>query len=182
MFFLLFNFTLLTNPLSGSLRRSASASVHWKTSFVCIYVFLCCLFWTVDTKVVLTAAILFSRYSPLNHDRVGTSHQTLTMVLYSPRQQPLQWRLCSSSHITSQSGNSSDLNSSSLRLSAYRQYLRSCLLSHVLSLPLCLYQSSLPLSVSPLSSCLWFAISQWPFSSQQFKLRKKEKKSSECST
>lgn len=99
-FLLLFNFTLLTNPLSGLLRQSASASVHWKTSFVCIYVFLCCFvcFWTVDTKVVLTAAILFSRYSPLTMTEWELLTKPLQWCYTRPQQQPPQWRLFSTCH------------------------------------------------------------------------------------
>lgn len=159
-FFLLFNFTLLTNPLSGLLRWSASASVHWKTSFVCIYVFLCCsvlFFWTVDTKVVLTAAILFSRYSPL------------TMTEWELLTKPLQWcytrpgsnlysgdSVLHVSHITTQSWTSSDLNSSSLCLSVYRQYLCSCLFSfHICSS----FFPTLSLSIFSTSFCLSLSLS-----------------------
>lgn len=93
------------------LRQSASASVHWKQalfvfmSFVLFFVCLFVCFWTVDTKVVLTAAILFSRYSPFT----TTEWELLTKPLQwcythphhpppTPQQQPPQWRLFSMRH------------------------------------------------------------------------------------
>ena len=152
--------------------------------YLCLFVLFCCsvlfFFWTVDTKVVLTAAILFSRYSPL------------TMTEWELLTKPLQWcytrpgsnlysgdSVLHVSHITTQSWTSSDLNSSSLCLSVYRQYLCSCLFSfHICSsffshsVSINLLYLFLSFSLSVCGSCL--AISQWPFSSQQFKLRKKK--------
>lgn len=138
----------------------------------------------VDTKVVLTAAILFSRNSPI------------TMTEWELLTKPLQWcytRPGSSlysgdsvlhvSHITTQSQTSLDLNSSSLCVSAYQQYVSSCLClflfspSHSVSINLFYLFLSHSASFSSLSVFSSFTISQWLFLSQQFKLRKKK-----CST
>lgn len=83
------------------------------------------------------------------------------MVLYLPRQQPLQWRLCSSC-VTHHNSKSNLIGPKlqlalSLCIPAVCQFLP--LSFPLLSLPLCLSQSLLPLSVSlciSLSVCFFF--------------------------
>lgn len=173
------------------LRQSASASVHWKQalfvfmSFVLFFVCLFVCFWTVDTKVVLTAAILFSRYSPFT----TTEWELLTKPLQwcythphhpppTPQQQPPQWRLFSMRHELKPNlvGPKQQL-SLSLCVPTVSLFLPFSLSRLLFFSPLCLFRSALPLSVSLSLLLLSFcgsslALSQWPFLSQRFKLRK----------
>lgn len=137
-----------------------------------VFMYFCAVFFfflTVDTKVVLTAAILFSRYSPLTTTEweLLTKHYNGAILA---QQQPLQWGLAPP-HVTH--------HKSKWNLIGPKQQLSvslcSCLplsLSPTLSINLLyLFLSHFSFSLSVCGSSL--TISQWPFLSQQFKLRKK---------